>query len=176
MNFWFNGYLSISRNIKFKLIKQLSEVNVSHWLFIKMECLDFWKNWCTDFNITCGEVNDTCVMRITRILYERSSHVANGSERKENKEKNPGDSRRDATVRNKSDIFISTGVSSVARVRHRASASINIHGPGFLSGVCSKLSSQQRRDVRLAAGGTRFLRKKSLVNHNLRKRSLSRDI
>lgn len=89
-----------------------------------------------------------------------------------------GDSRRDATVRNKSDIFISTGVSSVARVRHRASASINIHGPGFLSGVRSELSlhEQQRRDVRLAAGETRLLRKNSSVGHNLRKRSLSMDI
>jgi len=60
----------------------------------------------------------------------------------------------------------------VARVRHRASASINIHGPGFLSGVRSELSlhEQQRRDVRLAAGGTRFSQKKN--SSNLEKRSL----
>lgn len=101
---------------------------------------------------------------------------ANGSEREE-KEKKVSATRRDATVRNKSDIFISTGVSSVARVRHRASASINIHGPGFLSGVCSERSlHEQRQDVRLAAGETRFPRKKSSVSHNLRTRSLSVDI
>lgn len=46
-----------------------------------------------------------------------------------------GDSTRRRGERKKSDIFISTRVSSVARVRHRASASINIHRPGFLSGA-----------------------------------------
>lgn len=73
------------------------------------------------------------------ILRKRLKHAGGKLAKGRRRKKGLGDSTRRRGERNKSDIFISTRVSSVARVRHRASASINIRRPGFLSSVRTRV-------------------------------------